>query len=102
MFGNHTKKRPNNLILGRLYDNRVYDLLELGVEKYKSIKSFGAASSTVQTQNKVFQLPKYTFRSLNSLQTPWLFGSLLSADVSCSTRSLSSYPSLAPFDTNNP
>ena len=53
LVGNHTKKRPNNLILGRLYDNRLYDLLEMGVESYKSIKSFGAASSVVQTQNKV-------------------------------------------------
>ena len=53
VIGNHTKKRPNNLIFGRLYDNRLYDLLELGVESYKSIKAFGAASSVVQTQNKV-------------------------------------------------
>lgn len=53
VIGNHTKKRPDNLILGRLYDNRLYDLLEVGVENYRSIKSFGVASSIVQTQNKV-------------------------------------------------
>lgn len=53
VLGNHTKKRPNNLILGRFYDGRVYDLLELGVESYKSIVTFGAASSTVQISNKV-------------------------------------------------
>lgn len=53
VLGNHTKKRPNNLILGRLYDGRLYDLLEVGVEKFKSITAFGAASSTVQTSNKV-------------------------------------------------
>ena len=56
LLGNHTKKRPNNLILGRIYDGRMYDLLEMGVQSYKSIVSFGAASSVVQTSNKVRHL----------------------------------------------
>ena len=53
VLGNHTKKRPNNLILGRLYDGRLYDLLELGIDNFRSIKSHGAASATVQSSNKV-------------------------------------------------
>jgi len=53
VLATHTKKRPHNLILGRFYDNRLYDLLELGVEGYKSITSFGAAASKVQLNNKV-------------------------------------------------
>ncbi|KAE8731093.1 ENTH/VHS family protein, putative isoform 1 [Hibiscus syriacus] len=36
----HTQKRPNNLILGRMYDHYVYDLVEVGVENFKSIESF--------------------------------------------------------------
>jgi len=52
VLATHTKKRPHNLILGRFYDNRLYDLLELGVEGYKSITSFGAAASKVQLNNK--------------------------------------------------
>jgi hypothetical protein len=53
VLASHTKKRPHNLILGRFYDHRLYDLLELGVDQYKSIKSFGAAASKVQLNNKV-------------------------------------------------
>ena len=30
-FGNHQKKRPDNLILGRTYDRKVLDQFELGV-----------------------------------------------------------------------
>ncbi|CAN6484910.1 unnamed protein product [Victoria cruziana] len=40
VFGSHSKKRPNNLVLGRMFDNHVYDLTEVGVEDYKSIESF--------------------------------------------------------------
>jgi ribosome production factor 2 len=39
-FGSHNKKRPNNLILGRTYDDVVMDLVELGVENYKPMSSF--------------------------------------------------------------
>ncbi len=53
VLGGHSKKRPHNLILGRFYDHRLYDLLELGVEGYKSIQSFGAAATKVQLNNKV-------------------------------------------------
>jgi ribosome production factor 2 len=34
------KKRPNNLVLGRTYDHHIYDLVEVGVENYKSMDSF--------------------------------------------------------------
>ncbi|KAF3788514.1 Ribosome production factor 2-like protein [Nymphaea thermarum] len=40
VFGSHSKKRPNNLVLGRMFDNHVYDLIEVGVEDYKSMESF--------------------------------------------------------------
>ncbi|KAJ4786599.1 Ribosome production factor 2-like protein [Rhynchospora pubera] len=39
-FGSHSKKRPNNLVLGRTYDHHIYDLVEVGVENFKSIESF--------------------------------------------------------------
>lgn len=39
-FGSHSKKRPNNLVLGRTYDHHIYDLVEVGVENYKSMGSF--------------------------------------------------------------
>ena len=34
-YGSHSKKRPDNLILGR-----TYDLVEVGVENYKSMESY--------------------------------------------------------------
>ncbi|KAL3686711.1 hypothetical protein R1sor_013020 [Riccia sorocarpa] len=40
-FGTHSKKRPNNLVIGRMYGHRVLDMIELGIEKYKSITELG-------------------------------------------------------------
>lgn len=53
VLANHTKKRPHDLILGRFFDHRLYDLLELGVENFKPLTSFGAAAANVQIDNKV-------------------------------------------------
>ncbi|KFW84251.1 Ribosome production factor 2 [Manacus vitellinus] len=38
LFGCHNKKRPNNLIIGRMFDYHVLDMIELGVEKFVSLK----------------------------------------------------------------
>lgn len=40
MFGSHNKKRPNNLIAGRMYDFQVLDIFELGIEEFKSLEDF--------------------------------------------------------------
>ena len=39
-YGSHSKKRPDNLVIGRMYDHHIYDLVEVGVENFKSIESF--------------------------------------------------------------
>jgi ribosome production factor 2 len=40
MFGSHNKKRPDNIVFGRLYDFNLLDMIEFGVENYQSINSF--------------------------------------------------------------
>ncbi|XP_073993489.1 ribosome production factor 2-like protein Non3 [Rhodnius prolixus] len=45
-FGTHTKKRPNNIVLGRLYDNQILDMVELGIDQYKGLNSFDTEKIT--------------------------------------------------------
>lgn len=49
-LGNHTKKRPNNLVLGRTFDGRLLDMVEFGVENYKSIAEMGQVNSSVDSK----------------------------------------------------
>ncbi|KAF6250832.1 Brix domain-containing protein [Scenedesmus sp. NREL 46B-D3] len=51
VLGSHSKKRPHNVTLGRLYDFHLYDALELGVEGHRPISSFRGAG-TAQVGNK--------------------------------------------------
>jgi ribosome production factor 2 len=43
MFASHSKKRPNNMIIGRTYDNHVLDMVEVGVENLKLMSDFKTA-----------------------------------------------------------
>ncbi|KAI5060114.1 hypothetical protein GOP47_0024534 [Adiantum capillus-veneris] len=43
VFGSHSKKRPHNLVIGRMYDHHVYDLIEVGVEQFEPMVTFGGA-----------------------------------------------------------
>ena len=38
--GSHQKKRPDNLVLGRVYDSHILDMFELGIQDFKSSNSF--------------------------------------------------------------
>ena len=40
-------------MLGRFFDHRLHDMLELGVDRYKGIKEFAKAATAVQIGNKV-------------------------------------------------
>lgn len=39
-YGSTSKKRPDNLVIGRTYDHHIYDLVEVGVENFKPLNSF--------------------------------------------------------------
>lgn len=47
MFGSNTKKRPNNLVVGRMFGWKLLDMLEFGVSDFKSSKDFGAGCQGV-------------------------------------------------------
>ncbi|GAY59031.1 hypothetical protein CUMW_191470 [Citrus unshiu] len=40
IYGSTSKKRPDNLVIGRTYDHHIYDLVEVGVENFKPLHSF--------------------------------------------------------------
>jgi ribosome production factor 2 len=40
MFGSSSKKRPDNLIVGRLYENQLLDMFELGMKQYQGLSDF--------------------------------------------------------------
>ncbi|XP_016941694.3 ribosome production factor 2 homolog [Drosophila suzukii] len=39
-FGSTSKKRPDNIILGRIFENEVLDMFELGIKRYQAISEF--------------------------------------------------------------
>ena len=49
-LGNGNKKRPDNLILGRLYDHKMLDMIELGVKNFKSVAEFTCEKIPVGTK----------------------------------------------------
>lgn len=38
VLATHTKKRPNNLVFGRIFDNQTLDIIEVGVSDYTSFE----------------------------------------------------------------
>ncbi|XP_043074657.1 ribosome production factor 2 homolog [Puntigrus tetrazona] len=42
LFGSHNKKRPNNLIFGRMFDFHLLDMFELGIESFVSLRDVRA------------------------------------------------------------
>lgn len=40
MIALHNKKRPHNLVMGRMYEHMLLDMIEFGVENYKGLKDF--------------------------------------------------------------
>ena len=51
-FGTHSKKRPNNLVLGRMFDHRVLDMVELGIEAFQPMGSFPEVGGGSTSESK--------------------------------------------------
>jgi ribosome production factor 2 len=43
LVGSHQKKRPDNLILGRVFDGHILDMFETGIENYRGVDQFKPA-----------------------------------------------------------
>ncbi|KAL4233825.1 rRNA-binding ribosome biosynthesis protein rpf2 [Mactra antiquata] len=50
MFGSHSKKRPNNIVIGRLFDHHILDMIELGIENFKSMFDIEGAKCSAGTK----------------------------------------------------
>ncbi|XP_067272726.1 ribosome production factor 2 homolog isoform X2 [Pseudorasbora parva] len=50
LFGSHNKKRPNNLIFGRMFDFHVLDMFELGLERSVSLRDLKKDTCPVGTK----------------------------------------------------
>lgn len=44
-FGSHNKKRPNNMIIHRMYNHHILDMLEVGIEELKTMQEYGNCES---------------------------------------------------------
>lgn len=44
LMGTSNKKRPNNVLMGRMFDFHVLDMIEFGVENFHPASEFGAAA----------------------------------------------------------
>lgn len=47
VLGSHSKKRPNNLVIGRTFDYHLFDMVELNIESYKGLKDFANSKITL-------------------------------------------------------
>ncbi|XP_073076878.1 ribosome production factor 2 homolog isoform X1 [Manis javanica] len=79
MFGSHNKKRPNNLVIGRMYDYHVLDMIELGIEKFVSLKDIKNSKCPEGTKPMlIFAGDDFTgtedYRRLQSLLTDFFRG----------------------------
>eukprot|EP00240_Pyramimonas_obovata_P005543 CAMPEP_0118928998 /NCGR_PEP_ID=MMETSP1169-20130426/6130_1 /TAXON_ID=36882 /ORGANISM="Pyramimonas obovata, Strain CCMP722" /LENGTH=323 /DNA_ID=CAMNT_0006871111 /DNA_START=19 /DNA_END=990 /DNA_ORIENTATION=+ len=77
----HNKKRPHNIVLGRMFDYHLYDQLEIGIESMKTIQDFGSAAAGAGCGTKpliIFMGEKFEtqpeFKALKSLLTDLLRG----------------------------
>jgi len=60
-LGSHTKKRPNNLVLGRMFDGHLMDMFEFGVDNFNKIGSMAAEMGAKSTTKATGSKPMFVF-----------------------------------------
>lgn len=53
VFGSHSSKRPDNLVIGRLFNHRMLDMVEFGVKDFKSLDSFKVPKHNINSRTCV-------------------------------------------------
>lgn len=48
VVANRTKSKPDNLVFGRFFDHRIYDMIELGITRFQSIQETATHESFPQ------------------------------------------------------
>lgn len=48
VYGSHSKKRPHNLVFGRIYSGHILDMYEFGVENVKLVEEFVGEDGSLQ------------------------------------------------------
>ncbi|KAL3080328.1 hypothetical protein niasHS_012433 [Heterodera schachtii] len=68
VFGSSTKKRPNSLLFGRMYDHQMLDMVELQVENFVSSDEFKQVKSVTLGSKPCIILQGHLFESNGTLQ----------------------------------
>jgi len=63
MYGCHSKKRPHNLVVGRLFNHRMLDMVEFGIEDFKSTKQFSPSKRPMHSSKPCFTVIGSEFQS---------------------------------------
>ncbi|KAJ1905793.1 rRNA-binding ribosome biosynthesis protein rpf2 [Tieghemiomyces parasiticus] len=81
MLGNHSKKRPHNLTIGRAFDHQIMDMIELGIEYavpsyvFDSVKMAVGARPLFLFQGEAFEY-RDEYRKLKSLLVDFFHGTI--------------------------
>lgn len=50
MLGTHSKKRPDNVVIGRMFNYSLYDMFELGIHSLETLSDFPGPKVTLGTK----------------------------------------------------